>query len=670
MPRSGAAAIQGVENPGTLSENLSFPLKGLFLNKSCFWTMSGRVYRFGAFELLSQEGELRTTDSCVRLQEKPLLLLTALLDHPQELVTRQQLRERMWGSETFVDYEQGINVAIKKVRQALSDSAENPRFIETIAKKGYRFLLPVEIVDQAVPANFPTVEPGRVPEVAAGPVSESPRSHRRSRLVAFAAAGALLLVGIWLFQVEARARHSTQIHSLAVLPLQNLSPDAGQEYFADGITEELITDLAQTLPFRVISRTSVMRYKQTSEPITQIARELGVEAIVEGAVARSGNRVTVTIQLIDATEDRHLWAQRYDRNVGDLLGMEAELSQEIASQVGGTLSARPVNLTVSAVDPEVYELCLMGRYHWNRRTPAGLSKAIEYFQDAIRRDPNYPPAYAGLADAYLIMPSYNSVDTEDSYRKAEIAARRALQLDDTLAESHATLGMLAIHHWFSESDQAEREFRRALQLNPNYATAHHWFSYYLIFMKRLDEALGEMELARRLDPLSPIINADEGHLLYAIGRYGKAKERLQYAIELAPGLGQPHETLALIALVEGRATESVAQARAGLALDGSNPRSMAEAGYVLAATGHVEEAQQLLTTLNELVERDSAAPVFPAFIYLGLGQRSQALNVLDKAAHKRIDSLIGLGQWSTIIDPLRNDPQYRRLTAEADHNHL
>jgi tetratricopeptide (TPR) repeat protein len=318
------------------------------------------------------------------------------------------------------------------------------------------------------------------------------------------------------------------------------------------------------------------------------------------------------------------------------------------------------------VDPQVYELCMMGRYHWNKRTPAGLTKAMEYFQEAIRRDPGYAPAHAGLADAYLIMPSYNSVDVDGSLAMAAAEARTALKLDDTLAEAHATLGMVALKNWASESAQAEHEFRRALELNPNYATAHHWFSFYMLFSDRLDEALAELELARQLDPLSAIINADEGHLLYGMGRYTEAKARLRQAIELAPDLGQPHETLALINLAEGRNSDALNEARTGLSLDSKNPRTIGEAGYVLATTGHPDEAQKLLVALNDLVRRGSAFPLFPAFIHIGLGERSQAMDILEEiASSTKGAGLVGLSQWGTIFSQLNAEPRYQKLIAAA-----
>lgn len=626
--------------------------------------MKDRIYKFAEFELSAADGELRTETSTVRLQEKPLLLLSALLDHPQKLVTREELRERMWNSDTFVDYEQGINVAIKKVRSALGDSADNPRFVQTVAKKGYRFLLAVEVVDSG--ADTLTMA-GR--EIVVDPLrglEAVPRTWSSSRVrwaLAGASAAALLVAGAWLFRPpSAKAHHPTQIHSLAVLPLRDLSPGADQEYFSDGITEDVITNLAQSLPVRVISHTSVMRYKQTNESVSEIARELGVEAIIEGGVARVGDRVTVTVQLIDATEDRHLWARKYDRDVTNLLDVEAEISQEVAEQVGGALA---VQHTIDSSksrrpDPQVYELCLLGRYHWNKRTAASLAKATEYYLQAIYREPDYAPAYAGLANAYALMGVYDGVAVQDNFAKATAAARHALELDDTLAEAHAALGIIALNGRVWE--QSGPEFRRAIDLNPNYATAHHWLAFYLFFLGHTDEAIAEIEIARQLDPLSAIINADEGEFLYAMSRYAEARVRLRQAIELEPGFDQPHETLALINLETGNLSDALKDASAGLALGSTNPRTLGEAGYVLAATGHTSEARKLLSTLKEMARHGADEPLFVALIDVGLKERERALEALEQDA--KIFGIVGLSQWHA-FDQLTAEPRYRRLLAQA-----
>jgi TolB-like protein/DNA-binding winged helix-turn-helix (wHTH) protein/Tfp pilus assembly protein PilF len=627
--------------------------------------MEGRTYRFAEFELNVAESELRTAYSVVRLQRKPLLLLSALLDHPQRLVTREELRDRMWDGRTIVDYEQGINVAAKKVRDALGDSAENPKYMETVARKGYRLLVPVDVVSPDVNAQTIAEPPfvavnTAVPE----PIVAAERTVRRRWVASTVAVAILCAVGLGLSLEPAGPRHAAPIRSLAVLPLQDLSADSGQEYLADGVTEDVITSLAQILPVRVISRTSVMRYKKTDKPITQIARELGVEAIVEGAVARTGDRVTVTLQLIDAIEDRHLWAQKYARRLEDMPAIEAEMSQAIARQISGTPNLQHAMLTDSRpVDPQVLELCLMGRYHWNKRTSADFAKAEEYYQQAAARDPRYAPAYAGLADVYAMQPNYGAIAWRESLAKASAAARHALELDDSSAEAHATLGFISVST-NPGSVMAEAEFRRAIELNPNYATAHHWIAYSLFFTDRRDEALAEIELARQLDPLSAITNADEGHFLYAVRRYEEARVRLRQAIELEPDLGQSHETLALIELETGHPLNALKEARAGLALDPSNPRTMGEAGYVLASTGQTAEAQKLLANLKNLTHRGSSFPVFSALVEIGLGQRNEALDTLTEMVQSKSGGGVhALGQWHG-FEALSSDSRYQNLMAQ------
>jgi TolB-like protein/DNA-binding winged helix-turn-helix (wHTH) protein/Tfp pilus assembly protein PilF len=626
--------------------------------------MKNRIYRFGQFELNLAEGELRDGKFNVLIQEKPLLLLRALLDNPQRLVTREQLRDRMWDSRTVVNFEQGINVAIKKVRDALGDSAEKPKFIETVAKKGYRLMVPVSVVSEDV--GMQAINPPPITmDPAVATLVPAAKAVRRGLLFWIMAGGVVCSLGFGFYAVRMQPRHAAQIHSVAVLPLQDLSPDSGQEYFADGITEEVITNLAQTLPLRVISRTSVMKYKRTDKAIAQIARELGVDAIVEGAVARSGDRVRVTVQLIDAAEDRHLWARTYERRLEDIFAIEDEVSRAIASQVGGSLGlrqAKPINSR--PLDPQVYELCLMGRFHLNKRTAADLAKAENYYQQASARDPSYAPAYAGLANVYALLPSYGTAPFQASFAKSAAAARRALQLDEGLAEAHAILGLVAVST-VPEWEHSEPEFRRALELDPNDAASHHWLAYYLFFAGRPDEALAEIGLARQLDPLSAVTNADEGHFLYATRHFGEARTRLQAAIELEPELGQPHETLALVELESGHPTEAVKEARAGLVLDPSTASTMGEAGYVLACVGQTAAATELLSRLKDLERKGSTVQVFSAMVELGLGQRDLALQTLTQMVGMKSGAgLQGLGQYHA-FDELRADSRYQKLLAKA-----
>jgi TolB-like protein/DNA-binding winged helix-turn-helix (wHTH) protein/Tfp pilus assembly protein PilF len=614
--------------------------------------MPNRIYQFAEFRLSLADGCLQSGNSSARLQEKPLQLLTALLDHPQSLVSRQQLRERMWDSRTVVDFEQGINVAMRKVRDALGDSADSPQFIETIARKGYRFLVPVELIEEA------ECETESAPSRA---------RHTRPRLIAMAVGmGLVCVVGLGSYVYKTKAPKEPVVHSLAVLPLQDLSPDTGQEYLVDGITDEIITGLAQVLPIRVISRTSVMKYRQVDKPIAQIARELGVDAIVEGSVTRSGERITVNVQLIDATADRHLWAQHYERRLQDILMVEEELSQTIASQIHSTLNARRTALPrPGPVDPTVYELCLLGRYHWNKRTPSDFVKAEDYFQQAIARDPHYAPAHAGLADVYALASSYGATSIEAGAAKAMTEAHRALALNDDLAEAHATLGFVHLAK-LSEWSKSEAEFRRALEIDPNYANAHHWIAYDLWFFGRKDEALEEIAMARRLDPLSAVTNADEGQFLYAVRRFDDAAARLQRAIELAPEFGQPHATLALLELEQGHSSDAVREARAALALDPDNPRTMGEVGFVLASTGEVGRAKELLTRLQSLAHAGSSFSFAPAMIEIGLGQEDQAVATLRDILVPLAQLGLGLGslsQWH-IFDALPDNARYRELVSK------
>jgi|HubBroStandDraft_5_1064220.scaffolds.fasta_scaffold12930_2 TolB-like protein/DNA-binding winged helix-turn-helix (wHTH) protein/Tfp pilus assembly protein PilF len=625
--------------------------------------MENRIYRFAQFELNLAESKLSSGGTPIPIQEKPLRLLIALLDNPQRLVTREQLRDRIWDSRTVVNYEQGINVAIKKVRAALGDSAESPKLIETVAKKGYRLLVPVSVdSDEApVPERYPPAPIATAPAMMPPGVVRRPKRH--ALLFPVVVGTLVCALGVGFYATQIKPRGISQIRSLAVLPLRNLSPDSGQDYFADGITEEVITNLAQTLPLRVISRSSVMRYRRTEEPVAQIARELGVDAIVEGAVTRSGDRVSITVQLINAAEDRHLWAQTYERDIADILAIEAEVSQAIAGRVGGTLGLQPARLTnTRPVDPRVYELCLIGRFHWNKHAAPDMRDAEDYYRQAIARDPGYAPAYAGLANVQVGLALHGSAPFRPSMDKAEVAVRRALELDEGLAQAHATLGLIVLHT-NPEWTRSEPEFRRAIELDRNNALAHNWLAYYLLFADRRNEALAEIALARQLDPLSASANADEGHFLYAARRFDEARAKLRRAIELAPEYGQPHGTLALVELESGHREDAFKEARRALELDPNSPRIMGEAGYVLASTEHAAESRELLTAMQDAARRGSFTPVFSAMIEIGLGQRDLALESLTRMVESG-DGLEGLVQWHA-FDQLNTDSRFQKLLTKT-----
>jgi TolB-like protein/DNA-binding winged helix-turn-helix (wHTH) protein/Tfp pilus assembly protein PilF len=621
--------------------------------------MSESIYRFDRFELNTSEGELRSNGSHIRLQEKPLRLLSTLLENPQQMVSREELRRRMWPADTYVDFERGINVAMKKVRDALGDSAENPKFIETVAKKGYRFLVSVDVVSRPVGSPGATVDTdAEKPRTIQNTESYVPFFGRHRWMWAALSVGILSVLGLGIFTVRLQSAHRVQIQSLAVLPLRNLSADPNQEYFADGVTEDLITNLAQSLPVRVISRTSVMRYKQTTEPISQIARELGADVIIEGAVARDGNRVTVTIQLINAVEDRHLWAQKYDRRLGDLLDIEAELSKQITSQIGATLSEKSKlrRAKDSAVDPQVYDLYLKGRYFWNKRDDDGMLKAYEYFQKAVSLDPNYAPAYVGLADCYL----FGEPPTDPPKilgLKAKAMANKALELDESLGEAHASLGLVAQNF---EWDWAEagRQFRRAIQLNPNYATAHQWYAEDLTLSGNFDEAVEQMKIARELDPLSLIIVKDSGEIYYVARRYDLAIEYFRKALEMEPSFLNARRYLAL-AYIQKKDFSGAISVLQKVAEQEPSPDDLAELGFAYALGGRRQDAQRALSDLRRISQSRYTSPRDYALIYAGLGDKDRAFAWLDKG-YREGAVLVELKvdpRW----DSLRDDPRFADL---------
>ncbi len=370
-----------------------------------------KVVRFGVLDIDMQAGQLCKAGLRVKLQEQPFQVLAALLEHPGEVVTREELRQRLWPADTFVDFDVGLNGALKKLRFALGDAADSPTFIETIPRRGYRFIatvkpVTVDFVNRSGPAW-------------AGGLSW-PQAAKMS-LIALAAAAAILVVWRldWRARSSAKTNSQTNIQSLAVLPLENLSGDPSQDYFADGMTDELITNLGQIGSLRVISRTSVMQYRGVHKPLPQIARELNVDTIVEGTVVRSGGQVRITAQLIQASADKHLWAQSYERDLKDVLGVQREIANAIAKHVGSTLAPPQIRLgSGRPTSPEVYESYLKGEYFLNRFTPYSIRKAADYFQQAIEKDPNYAPAYSKLAGCYQILAGMGAIPKKVAYPKA------------------------------------------------------------------------------------------------------------------------------------------------------------------------------------------------------------------------------------------------------------
>jgi TolB-like protein/Tfp pilus assembly protein PilF len=555
---------------------------------------------FGAFEVDSRAGELRKQGVKVKLQEQPLQVLEILLENPGAVVTREELQRRIWPSDTFVDFDHGLYNAIRRLREALGDSAETPQYVETLARRGYRFIGRAESASIAI---------------------RSP------------------------------------IRSLAVLPLENLSHDPEQEYFAEGMTEALITTLARIGELRVVSRTSIMQYKGVRRPLREIARELDVDAIVEGTVLRAGDRVRITAQLIDAPRETHLWAESYDRGLRDVLALQAEVAQAVAREIRVKLT--PIDQArfakIHTLVPEAYDAYLKGRYHWNRR-PARVVEAIKYFELAVKQDPTYAPGYAGLADALSSMSAWGLVPAHEGCIKAKGLAQRALEIDASLAEAHTALAYATMYHY--DFLAAEREFERALEINPRYATGHHLFGLYLAMMGHYEEAYTEFQRAFRLDPL-PVTQSLLGFNYLYSRRYDQALSQFTRTLELAPdegpaqcGLGWAYSCMALH-------EAAIAALRKGLDLwPGSTPRTWL--GEALAAAGYRDDALRVLEQLLALSKERYVTPYGIARICNALGMKDDALRWLDTAYLQQAEWMVLL-KVDPCLDDLRPDPRFQDL---------
>jgi TolB-like protein/DNA-binding winged helix-turn-helix (wHTH) protein/Flp pilus assembly protein TadD len=623
--------------------------------------------RFGVFELDLRDGELRKHGLRVRLQEQPLQVLAILLEHRGEVVTREELQKKLWSADTFVDFDHGLNKAINKIREALGDSATSPRFVETVARRGYRFLAEVRVAD-AVPVRTPEVaiQPhlaaeARESQDLAGKLAV-PR-HRLPSLAWKISGFVLLLVMAFLatWRLYSWTRPFPVIRSLAVLPLESLSSDASQDYFADGMTDELISDLGQISALRVISRTSVMAYKRARKPLGQIARELNVDAVVEGTVFRSGDQVRISAQLIEASADKHLWSQSYEGELRDTLALQSKVARAIADQIRINLNpqeqAALKNLKI--VKPEAYESYLKGRYFWNKRTADGLKVALAYFSQAIDEDPKFARAYSGLADTYALLGDweYAVMPPAEALPKAKAAAIKALELDSTLGEAHNSLAFsLDVFDW--DLDSAGKEFRRAIELNPGYATAHQWYASHLIVLGRNDEAIGEMRKAESLDPLSLIIGADLADFLVIAHSYDESMRESRKTIEMDPNFALAHNQLGQAYLQKHMPKEAIAELQTAVQLSRNSPTCIANLARAYVASGKRSEAVMLLNDLKKRSNSNYSHASEIAVIYVALGDTDQAMSWLQKGYEERFNPSVLLRAG---FDPLRSDPRFADL---------
>jgi TolB-like protein/DNA-binding winged helix-turn-helix (wHTH) protein/Tfp pilus assembly protein PilF len=632
------------------------------------------IYRFGFFELRPRTRELYKAGNKLRLRPQPFQVLQLLAERAGDVVSREELRESLWSKETFVDFEHGLNTSIKELRGVLSDSASKPRYIETLPKLGYRFVVPVEVEEPPLDEveDQPQTKPA---ENLGGERSTSERLPQAPAVRRWPMALAVSLVlitalGTYLQWSRSRPRFQAPVGRamLAVLPFENLTGDASQEYFSDGLTEEMIAQLGRLDPqhLGVIGRTSVMHYKHSQTPLQQIGRELGIQYVLEGSVRREADKVRVSAQLIQLRDQTHVWARQYDRELSNLLTLQGEIAQETARGIQLTLgnhdAAAPVSqVAMSAQAYEAYNLYLKGQYFWNKRTVEGFQEAIKYFEQATAKDPNCARAYAGLADSYALIGGYSGFPQKDYDQKARAAARRGLDIDDNLPETH-TAWALVVQNYNWDWQTAEKEFRRAIELNPNYATAHHWYAEHLMTRGRFDEALHESELARQLDPLSLIIAADNGAILFYSRQYDRAIEQFRYVLDLDSGF--PRAQLIRLAYIQkGMYAEDLALLDKQTPSD-DDPGYWAELAYVYGRSGRHAEAQRALEKLLQLSRRRQLNTWYLVEAYIGVSDGDQALGWLQWASSHQPDALTGL-KVDPIYDPLRGDPRFQSLLRRA-----
>jgi len=585
-----------------------------------------------------------------------------LLEHAGDIVTREELRQRLWPADTFVDFDTGLNSAVKKLRDVLADSADQPRYIETIPRRGYRFVAP--LVDPS-PATVPSSEPethefaSSQPASSVVPAAES-FSLTRLRLLFAAAVLLLLFVAVFLVYRNTGAGGARRpvIKSLAVLPLKNLSGDASQEYLADGMTEALIGRLSEIHNLRVVSRTSATRFKDTHLSVPEIARTLQVDAIVEGSVIRDGNRIRVHAQLIRAATDEHFWSEAYDREPRDVLSLQSDVAQSIARKVEITISGEEHARLSAArtVDPEAYEAYLKGRYYWNKRTADSMPKAALYFEQAISKDPGFGAAYSGLADCNSGLAWHGFMSPAEVLPKAYAAAQKAVEIDPQSAEAHASLALVLEHKW--DWAGAEVEFKRALELNPQYANAHHWYGDYLSIQGRHDEALVEAKHALELDPLNLMIGTWVGLRYYLARRYDVAIEQNRNTVDLDPNFAAAHLILGEGYVQQGKHKEGLDELRKAASLSGDSPLYIAQVGVSLALTRERKEALRIIRELQDISGKRYVSPYGVAQIYAALNDKEQTYRWLEIALRDRAVWMSYLAV-DPVFDSIRSEARFR-----------
>jgi TolB-like protein/DNA-binding winged helix-turn-helix (wHTH) protein/tetratricopeptide (TPR) repeat protein len=626
--------------------------------------------RFGPFEADVRTGDLRKGGLPLRLRGRPFEILTLLLAQPGELVTRDELREKLWSADTFVDFDHGLNTAVNRLREALGDSAESPRFVETVPRRGYRFVAPVINLDAPPPPPAaPAPSPPVLPEQRVAPQPVKP-TRRRGPLVVGLALAALMAVGSLLALRGREAHRPTDGPTrLAVLPFRNVGGDPTQDYFADGLTDELIADLSQVSALRIISRTSVMPYKAASKRLPEIAKELNVDTVVEGSVLRSGDKVRITARLVDASADHNLWAESYERDIADILALQREVARSITIGVRVTVTPQEqARLEQPArVDPKAYEAYLQGRFAWQTMTTDGLHKGIESMDRAIAIDPSYAPAYSGLAYCWWIMGSagYEVAPQSETAPKAKAAALKALELDPSLGSAAVTLGMVEIDHdW--DFAHGEARIREAISRSPSLADARISYSSYLAAMGRSDEAIAEAERGLDLDPLSVVASQTLGYRLYYGGQYDRALIEFRKALQL-----DPHSFVARIGLAQahwqkGERRPALLEGERALRDSAESPWVLGWLGFAWSVDGQPAKGREVLATLASRSKRGYISPFYRAMVDVGLGDHDGAMSALEEAFKDRSGWLVFLNVEPE-FERLRSDPRFLALLRRAGH---
>ena len=608
-------------------------------------------YEFGPFRLDPRKRRLMRDGEPVRLTPKALDLLLVLIEERGRTVEKDELLEKVWAG-TVVE-ENNLNQNITALRKSLGDSRQDSQFIVTVPGIGYRFVADVRRVDgEVLPQKH-----------KAAPQKDEKTSGARVFRYALLIIAPLVLAAL-VYAWYTREKPRPAVLSIMVLPLANLSSDPEQEYFADGITDALIGDLAKISGLHVISRTSSMHYKGTKKSLPEIARELKVDAVVEGTVQRSGDRVVIRAQLIHAATDVHLWVQDYEREMRDVLGLQSEIAQAIARQIQIRMTPDEEARLASThpVRPKAFDLYLQGRYlYWNKRTEENLDKAIEHFQNAIKEDSSFAQAYAGLADCYNALGTVmvSALPPIESRRLAETAAKKALELDPALADAHTALAYVNNYNWNWAA--AEQGYKRALELNPNYANAHNFYANYLMSRGRIDESIAASNRARELDPFSLAISSQRGFLLENARRYDEAIEQLRAVIAMDPNHYHAHWVLGHTYVAKGQFEEAIVAAQKAVDLSQRAPGALGMLGLAYGLGGHEAEAKKVLNELLKLSEGRYVTPAALVNVYIGLGDKEQAFVWLEKAYQERSNYLAFLKVFP-IVDPLRSDPRFDELT--------